>query len=241
MNAVVSNSGPIPSTARVSPVVPRLEQGDCLTRDEFERRYECMPSLKKAELIEGMVYIPSPPRIKQHAGPQADLVGWLGFYHAYSAGLCVVDNATIRLDLDHELQPDGAMIVLPEYGGSVRFSDDDFIVGAPELIAEVAVSTVSIELHTKFRVYRRQGVREYIVWRVQDQAIDWFALQAGQFERLAADADGVIRSLVFPGLWLDAAAMVCGEMVAVLKTLQRGLDSPEHAEFVARLQARAPR
>src|SRR6266852_3000096 len=178
-----------------------LENGDRLTRDEFERRYEAMPHLTKAELIEGVVYVPSPVRYRHHGAPHAHLITWLGQYAAGTPGVEVSDNSTVRLDLDNEPQPDALLLIDPTCGGQTRFSTDDYIEGSPELVAEVASSSVSYDLHAKLHVYRRNGVREYLVWRVLEQAIDWFVLRAGQYERLPVDANGLLRSEVFPGLW----------------------------------------
>jgi Uma2 family endonuclease len=213
-----------------------LENGDRLTRDEFERRYEAMPHLKKAELIEGVVYVPSPVRYHHHGAPHALLVGWLVQYAAGTPGVAVSDNSTVRLDLDNEPQPDALLLIDPACGDQARVSPDDYIEGSPELVAEVASSSVSYDLHAKLHVYRRNGVREYVVWRVLEQAIDWFVLRAGRYERLPVDANGLLRSEVFPGLWLDAAALVRGELATVLAIVQQGLGSPEHTAFVERLQ-----
>ena len=215
--------------------LPLLENGDRLTRDEFERRYAAMPHLKKAELIEGVVYVPSPWRYRHHGASHAHLISWLGQYAAGTPGVAVSDNSTVRLDLDNEPQPDALLLIDPACGGQTRFSTDDYIEGSPELVAEVASSSVSYDLHAKLHVYRRNGVREYLVWRVLDQAIDWFVLRAGQYERLPVDANGWLRSEIFPGLWLDPAALVRGELATVLAIVQQGLGSPEHAAFVARL------
>ena len=230
----VSSTTAKPQVARQSGVPP-LENGDRLTRDEFERRYEAMPHLKKAELIEGVVYVPSPVRYRHHGAPHAHLISWLGQYAAGTPGVEVSDNSTVRLDLDNEPQPDALLLIDPACGGQTRFSTDDYIEGSPELVAEVASSSVSYDLHAKLHVYRRNGVREYIVWRVLEQAIDWFVLHAGQYERLPVDANGWLRSAVFPGLWLDPAALVRGDLATVLTIVQQGLGSPEHATFVAHL------
>jgi Uma2 family endonuclease len=219
---------------------PALENGDRLTRAEFERRYAAMPQLKKAELIEGVVYVPSPVRYRHHGVPHALLIGWLIQYAAGTPGVEVSDNSTVRLDLDNEPQPDALLLIDPACGGQTRFSADDYIEGSPELVAEVASSSVSYDLHTKLHVYRRNGVREYLVWRVLEQAIDWFVLRAGQYEQVPVDAHGLLRSEVFPGLWLDPGAMIRGDMAAVLALVQRGLGSPAHATFVARLHPPAP-
>lgn len=216
--------------------IPPLEPGDRLTRDEFERRYEAMPHLKKAELIEGVVYMPSPVRMYRHGTPQSHLITWLGTYRAGTPGVETADNTTARLDLDNEPQPDAMLLIEPSCGGQVKVSEDDYVEGSPELVAEVASSSVSFDLHTKFNVYRRCGVKEYVVWRVRDRAVDWFVLTAGAYQRLTPDADGVFRSCVFPGLWLDPQAMLSGELARVLAVLHTGVASPEHGQFVSRLK-----
>lgn len=139
------------------------------------------------------------------------------------------------LDLDNEPQPDSFLRILPQFGGQSRNSDG-FVEGSPEFVAEVAASSASYDLHDKLRVYRRNGVREYVVWRVWDGEFDWFVLREGTYERLAPAAEGVYHSEAFPGLWLDAAALIAGNLSKAIQTVNQGLASPEHAEFVARLQ-----
>lgn len=216
-----------------------LEQGDHLTREEFERRYDAMPHAKKAELIEGVVHMPSPVRWNHHAGPHADLITWLGVYRTFTPGVRAGDNGSLRLDLANEPQADAALIIEPSHGGQVRLSPDDFVVGAPEWVGEISASSVSIDLNSKLLAYHRNGVLEYLVWRVEDRAIDWFVQRHGRFEPLAPDAAGVLRSPTFPGLWLDALALLRGDMVRVFQVLQQGTASPEHADFVARLRQAA--
>jgi len=106
---------------------------------------------------------------------------------------------------------------------------------------EIAASTVSIDLHAKLRAYRRNGVREYLVWRVEDQVLDWFSLEAGEYVPLKADARGVLRSQCFPGLWLDTRAALKGDLKKLLATLRLGLASLEHAAFVKQLKAKRRR
>jgi Uma2 family endonuclease len=224
------------SQAAANGAAPPLENGDRLTRAEFERRYAAMPHLKKAELIEGEVYMPSPVRYRGHCQPNSWLATWLGYYQWRTPGVGAGDNGTIRLDLDNEPQPDGFMIIEPEHGGQARISADDYIEGAPELVAEIAASTASYDLGKKLHVYRRSGVCEYVVWRVLDGAIDWFVNQEGHFQPMPVTADGILRSTVFPGLWLDPAALVRGDRARIEAVLQQGLGSPEHADFVARLE-----
>lgn len=218
--------------------IPPLENGDRLTRPEFERRYAAMPHVKKAELIEGVVYMPSPVS-NEHAEPHFNLIAWLAFYRAATPGIAGGDNGTVRLDLDNEPQPDAFLRILAEHGGQSRVDDDGYVSSAPELVAEVARSSVSIDLHQKLNAYRRNGVREYLVWRVEDRAIDWFVLREGRYEPLAAGTDALYRSEVLPGLWLDAAALLRGGLQAVFQVVQRGIDSAEHAEFLRRLQENA--
>jgi Uma2 family endonuclease len=215
-------------------VIP-LESGDRLTRAEFERRYDAMPHVKKAELIEGEVYMPSPVRHRRHGHPHTLVVTWLGMYEMSTPGVEGSDNASVRLDLDNEPQPDAFLMISPECGGQARVSDDDYIEGAPELVAEVTSSSASYDLGKKREVYRRTGVREYVVWRVLDRQVDWFVNREGRFELKVPAADGILRSNVFPGLWLDPAALIDGAKPTVKAVLEQGLSSAEHAEFVSRL------
>ena len=133
-------------------------------------------------------------------------------------------------------QPDGLLFIQPEHGGRVRISEDGYIEGAPELVAEVGASSVSVDLGSKLEAYRRNGVQEYIIWRVMEQRIDWFVLGNDAFEPLIPASDGILCSSVFPGLWLDPAALIRGDVNAVLAIVQTGLTSPEHRDFVARLE-----
>ncbi len=146
------------------------------------------------------------------------------------------DNSTVRLDLNNEPQPDCLLFIPPECGGQARIGLEGYIEGAPELVAEVAPSSASYDLGVKLEAYRKSGVREYVVWRVLEQEVDWFVNRGDQFERLSPALDGTLQSTVFPGLWLDSVALIGGDLNAVLVTVQQGLSSPEHADFVARLE-----
>ncbi len=218
--------------------LPPLENGDRLTRSEFEQRYAAMPQLKKAELIEGVVYMAAALRFRSHGQPHGNLIIWLGNYKVVTPGLELADNTTVRLDLDNEPQPDVALFVDPALGGQVQISEDDYIEGAPELIAEVAASSASYDLGDKKKAYRRNGVQEYIVWQMFENKLDWFVLQNDEYVELNPDADGVIRSRQFPGLWLAVEALLTGDMVQVLAVLQQGLAAPEHTAFVQQLSQR---
>jgi Uma2 family endonuclease len=224
--------------------VPALQTGDRLTRAEFERRYEAMPEATRAELIEGVVYImPSPVANEEHGVPHFQAIAWLGLYNAFTPGTQGGDNSTLRLDLDNEPQPDAYLRILPEYGGQSRTSNDKkrYVVGAPELILEVAASSVSYDLHDKLNAYRRNGVLEYVVWRVLDEEVDWFVLRDGRYERQMLNAEGHYESATFPGLWLDAQALLRGDLGRVMQVLQQGIARPEHAAFVERLHQHAHR
>jgi hypothetical protein len=212
---------------------PRLNNGDHLTRAEFERRYHATPDAKKAELIEGVVYLPSPVRL-WHGQARLDLAGWVGFYRAHTPCVLAGDNATVRLDDDNEPQPDLLLMIDPRLGGQAMLQDG-YVVGGPEFVAEVAASSVSIDRNAKLRAYQRNGVREYLLWRVEDGAIDWFALREGKYEQLPPGPDGVVRSEAFAGLWLDTAAMLRRDPAGVLAALARGTAGPEHSAFVAAL------
>ena len=218
------------------PQPPRLEAGDRLTRAEFERRYDAMPHLMKAELIEGIVYMPAAVRFRGHGRPHSWMVAWLAHYESETPGLGAADNTSVRLDLDNEPQPDGVLFIESQFGGQVTISGDDYIEGAPELAVEVASSSVSYDLGVKLTAYRRNGIREYLVWRVLDGEFDWFELRQGRYEKLAPDAAGILRGNVFPGLWLDTKALLAGELKSALATLQLGVASPEHDDFLRRLQ-----
>jgi Uma2 family endonuclease len=215
--------------------LPPLKNGDRLSRAEFERRYEAMPNLKKAELIEGIVYMASPLRFEPHAEPHGDLMTWLGTYKAFTLGIRLGDNPTVRLDLDNEPQPDAVLLIDPSAGGQSRLGRDGYVEGAPELVAEISASSAKLDLGDKKRVYCRNGVQEYLVWQVFEQRLDWFRLQDEAYVPLVPDESGVIKSQVFPGLWLAVADLLAGNMQKVLAVLQQGLDSPEHQSFVQKL------
>ena len=213
--------------------IPLLQAGDHLDADEFERRYDAMPEEKKAELIEGIVYMSSPVSHEQHGRPHTHLSTWLGNYEAATPGVEASDNSTLRLGPNNQPQPDALLMIDPARGGQATFADG-YIVGGPELLAEVSASTVSMDMNTKLEVYRRAKVREYVVWRIDDDEIDWFVLRRSRFVRLAPQ-DGIHKSEVFPGLWLDAPALVARNLARVLEVVGMGIASPEHAAFVARL------
>lgn len=215
--------------------IPPLENGDRLTRHEFERRYTAMPHIKKAELIEGVVYVASPLRFESHAEPHGLLIIWLGTYKVATPFVKLGIEPTVRLDQDNEPQPDGVLLIDERVGGQSRLNADDYIEGAPELVAEIAASSAAIDLNDKKTAYRRNGVREYIVWQIFENRLDWFCLDRGEYVPLVADSEGIIKSQVFPGLWLSVTDLLTGNMIQVLSVLQSGLNSPEHEAFVQSL------
>jgi Uma2 family endonuclease len=234
-SAVSTPSVPVPKRQ----AVPPLANGDRLSRGEFERRYRAMPPSTRAELIEGTVYlIPSPVRYQSHSAPHGLLVGWITYYTSKTKGLSPLgDNGTVRLDNDNEPQPDIFLMLPPKAGGLAKIDADDYVSGAPALVCEVAASSTSIDLHSKKNAYRRNGVQEYLVWRTEDSIIDWFSLLDGEFVLLKPEADGTLRSRVFPGLWLNPASVLTADLPAMFALLERGTSASEHADFVKRLAA----
>ncbi|WP_227254415.1 Uma2 family endonuclease [Frigoriglobus tundricola] len=208
-----------------------------MTRAEFERRWDATPGLKNAELINGVVYVPTTISIS-HAVPHFELITWLGMYRMRTPFTEGADNVSIRLNDDNMPQPDALLRLHQSHGGRSRITHDDYLEGGPELIGEVADTTVCEDLGAKRDLYRRFGVQEYIVWRVADRVIDWFVLRNAYYDTLAPGPDGIIRSEVFPGLWLDPAALIAGDAARVLAVAQRGHGSPEHTAFLQELAAR---
>lgn len=196
---------------------PSLHSGDRLTRAEFHRRYRGWPKERKAELVEGVVYVASPVSAA-HAEPHANVLLWLGAYRVRHPELRLHDNATVFLDADNEVQPDACL--WRETPGGPRLNDEGYIEGPPQLVVEVALSSVSYDLHDKLRAYRRAGVREYVVWRVEDRAIDWLRLHEGAYLPVEPDARGVIESATFPGLRLAVDKLLASDLAAVLAELQ---------------------
>ena len=195
-----------------------LESGDRLTRIEFERRY-----------------LASPVRATRHGRPHGIIVTWLGDYCTVTPGVDLQIDATVRFDADNEPQPDALLRIEPDVGGNSSISEDDYIEGAPELIVEVAASSASYDLNDKLNAYRRNGVREYIVWQIYENRVDWFLLQEGRYVPLTADEQGIIRSQVFPGLWLSVNRLLQRNRTEILAVLQEGLQTAEHQAFVEQL------
>jgi len=193
-----------------------LESGDRMSQPEFHRRY-CASKVPRAELIEGVVYVSSPQRSKFHGRQENELGGWIAAYRAHHAGVAAAHNSTLILDADNEVQPD---VTVWREGGGAYEDDKGYIRGVPDLVIEIAASSRSIDLGDKMRAYRRNGVREYIVWRTLDGELDWFMLRDAEYIRLAPNAEGVIESETFPGLHLPVARLLAGDLAAVLAAVQ---------------------
>ncbi len=195
-----------------------LESGDRLTREEFHRRYLARPDIKRAELVEGVVYVASPIRFTFHDEPAALVIAWLVAYAAKHPEVRVGGSATLYLDGDNEVQPD-AFAFIENLPDGPRIDEDDYIVGAPQLVVEVAASSVSYDLHDKKEIYRRNRVLEYVVWRVLDGLIDWFRLAGDDYVLVEPNEDGIIESTVFPGLRLSVPRMLARDRAGVLAPL----------------------
>lgn len=232
-DAVPATSFAVPH--RPTPKIPPLENGDRLDQKTFHERYAAMPETFRAELVEGMVIVSSPMK-RPHGRTHLTFNTLLGAYIAATPGTEGMDNATAILGEWSEPQPDSSLYILPEHGGQCRFIDE-YLTGAPEWLGEIAFSSEAIDLHGKYRDYEAAGVLEYVVILLREPAVRWFVARDKRFEPLAADEAGVFRSVVFPGLWLDSAALLRNDAAAVLVTLQQGLQSAAHADFVSRLQA----
>ncbi|MCE2394098.1 Uma2 family endonuclease [Candidatus Poribacteria bacterium] len=212
---------------------PPLKHGERLTRDEFERRYEAMPHLKKAELIGGIVYMGSPVRADIHGKPHGYIMTWIGVYCAATPGVDFLDNTTVHLDSDNEAQPDALLRI--DADGTSRLNDKGYIEGAPELIVEIAGTSADYDLHEKLDAYLRNGVAEYIVWQTQEGRLDWLRLVNAEYVPMVPDVEGLIESQAFPGLRLAVNALIEGDLATVLSELQKGLETDEHAAFVRQL------
>jgi hypothetical protein len=218
--------------ATVEQAVPPLAAGMRLTREEFLRRWELHPEIKKAELIGGRVYMPSPLSL-DHGTSDDDLGAWISIYRIHTPGTDSGCNATTLL-LEDCPQPDRHLRILPECGGK-SWLEDKYLAGPAELMAEICLASTSYDLNEKYDLYEAAGVQEYLAVLLYEQEIRWHMLVGGRFQLLPPDADRIWRSRVFPGLWLDGRALLRRDMQQVLAVLQNGLASPEHAAFVERL------
>jgi hypothetical protein len=233
--------------------IPPLRDGDRMDADEFIRRYEADPVAYSAELLQGVVHITRwrefqngkemivpPISAEGHSLPDNHLQTWLGVYSAHTLGVqSLGPTTTILPSKTTGLEPDSVLRVLPTHGGSSTIGTDKFIHGAPELLAEISFTSGARDFGKKFDAYQADGVPEYLIWRTAEKEVHWFALKRKKYVALKPHADGTLRSVVFPGLWLDVTALLANDMAKVLATLQQGIASPEHAAFVAKLQKTA--
>ena len=217
---------------------PPLVEGQRLDRPTFHARYEAMPPGTRAELIEGVVSMPSPLGF-DHSTPVIRILGWLDYFEEHTEGVQALENATVFLSDRSEPQPDALLRVLPGSGGRTK-DTGTYVDGAPELVVEVSRSTKYVDLGPKLNMYERAGVLEYIVRTVEPDEVIWHVLENGRFEVVRPDPDGLYRSRTFPGLWLDPVALLAGNRAAVRRTIDLGFATAGYAAFVARLaEARA--
>lgn len=221
--------------ALVMKPLPRVEAGDHLDQATFHARYKAMPPRFHAELIGGVVIVPS-PLLPEHGEYHALVMGWLTHYWINTPGTVARDNATVILGPTSEPQPDCVLLIDPACGGQTGFSDDGYATGPPELIVEVASSSESIDLNAKLRDYQQAGVLEYIVVVIRRGVIRRFVLQGETYQETPADDHGMFRSTVFPGLWLDIEALLQLDGRRVMDAVRQGMATPEHAVFVQRLR-----
>jgi Uma2 family endonuclease len=196
---------------------PLLENGDVMDAAEFRRRYEASKDLEHVELIEGVVYMPSPIKFRRHSRPQTLGLGWLlGYEDLHPDDVIVFSPGTVWLDDKNAPEPDLMLCrVTPDL-----YTEDDYLGKVPELIMEIASSSRSRDLHQKKAAYERNGVLEYIVWRTRDEIVDWFQLRDGRYERREPDASGIIESQVFPGLRLHVPSLLANDRKPLLAALR---------------------
>ncbi len=221
-----------PSTS----VIPPLSNGDRLTAKEFCRRWDAMPELKHAELIGGQVYVNPPISAGSHGIPQGNILVWLWHYAVATEGVQQISESSVHFGPQDLPQPDVQLRVKDQFGGASRLVRGE-LHGAPELIVEVAASSAKHNLQIKKPRYAKHGVQEYLVWIVREKRFVWFALEAGEYVELPASRSGILKSRVFPGLWLDSKGLLADNWPKILGTLRKGMETPEYLEFAANLKS----
>jgi Uma2 family endonuclease len=223
---------------RRTTALPALVEGQRLDQPTFHERYEAMPPGTRAELIDGVVFMPSPLG-PGHGRAHTPASYWLVHYAGETPGVEALDNTSTALGPRSEPQPDLMLRILPEFGGRTQ-TDRRFVRGVPELIVEVAHTTRYTDLGPKLDDYERACVLEYVVRAIEPDEVIWHVLQEGRLVAVPPDADGLYRSRVFPGLWLDPQALLACDPRRLREVVDQGVATPEHAAFVARLaEARA--
>jgi Uma2 family endonuclease len=220
--------------------LPPFANGDVLTRADFERRSRTQPGRMKVELLDGEVHVTEAPR-RTHSAAHGIFATWLGDYSAATPGTEFDLSPTLRLDETSQPEPDAVLCVTPEAGGLASEDAEGYFNGPVELVAEVAASSAAIDLHKKKKIYLRNAIPEYVVYAVHEAQVFWFALEGGAYVAIEPDGRGIARSRVFPGLWLDMAALARGDGARVLSVLQRGLATKAHALFARELAKRLRR
>jgi Uma2 family endonuclease len=228
----VDSNDPMPAVQE-----PLLHDGQRLDQPTFHDLYLRTPEDFRAELIDGVVHVMSSPvNPKRHGRPHATFDWFLYSYRLETPGTEVQGDSTTKLDLQSEVQPDCSLLIDPSSGGQTGEDSQLYTTGCPELVVEIASSTLHVDLNTKKRIYERAGAKEYVVYDEPHRKIHWFVTRNGRFEPLMLDGEGIYRSEAFPGLWLDPEAFLRDDGRAVMAALRRGLESPQHAEFVERLR-----
>jgi Uma2 family endonuclease len=216
-----------------------LVEGQRLDAATFFKRYEATPPATRAELIRGVVYMPSPVG-RDHGKATVKVGAWLDHYEMRTPGVEVLDGATTMLDDLGVPEPDALLRILPEWGGQTR-NWNSIIAGPPELVAEVSKATRYNDLGAKLDDYERAGVLEYLVRAFDPDEVIWQVRIEGRLTAVPPGPDGLYRSVTFPGLWLDPRALLANDSAGLIAALDRGLAAPEHAAFVAQLEAQCLR
>ncbi len=210
----------------------QLSEGMPLSRAEFDQLGEC----RGLERLNGRLCLPPAAfRHRDHGQPHAILAFWATSYIASTSGIEISVASTVKMDADNDPEPDLSLFRTKSFGGRVILDPEGYLVGAPELAAEVSASTTYKDLTVKYKLYQKHGVNEYIVWNTEVGKFDWFELHDGRYQLRPTPEDGIYRSSVFPGLWLDYQSLQAFDYQGVLATLQSGFATPEHAKFVQQL------
>ena len=211
-----------------------LHNGDCMSQAEFHRAYSLSPEGFRAELVGGTVLVAS-PMLADHGEFHSPLMTLFGNHESETAGVTSGDNSTLILGDRSEPQPDAYLRILPEFGGQAKVNENGYIEGPPGLIAEIALSSYSVDLHSKREDYAENGVHEYLVLSIRERRLHWFDLPKNVEHDLPSD--GVCRLRSFPGLWIHVPSLIARDLKKLNRTLRKGIRSPAHAAFVRKLAA----